>query len=350
VSQIAGDFQSPCAHAEPYWGGHWSAGSHFEIATPTASSGGQGDGAAQLRHAAGEIDFGAGQKSSADLVASASAEVIAEIIETWRQRMDLLRARQRIELQAQAICRRVLSSDDDNQDREKQKAKAAKLWASVKSDPAHPLRTWLTPYLMGIAPFDVAKADAERDLCKLVRKIPIHAWAKTILGLGEVSLAGIIGEAGGKDGIGPGDYKSVSALWKRMGLAVISGGRQRRVTGADALDHGYCAERRSHMWNIGACIIKAQIRSEKDDDGKKIAGSEYSRGELGGVYLARKAYLNERNAGRESPMTPMHIHNDAARYMTKRLLRQLWQEWRRAIGALEAMPKLPAATHSELTQ
>lgn len=255
-----------------------------------------------------------------------SAPGTQQIVEEWLRRMDMLRARQRLELQAQAICRRFVDGD---------KTKAAKLWAEVRKDDSHELRIWLAPFLAAIAPLDAAKSDIEKTLTKLVKQQPIHEWAKGISGLGEVSLAGIIGESG----IGPGEYRTVSALWKRMGLAVIGGGRQRRVTGSEGIEHGYNAERRSHMWNIGGCIMKAQLRSQKDEAGKKIEGSEYSLGELGEVYLNRKAYLRERDPERSAA----HIHNDAKRYMEKRLLRQLWQQWRQAKLAPEPSETVPAA-------
>lgn len=267
--------------------------------------------------------------------------ICQQLVEEWRRRQDFLRARQRLDLQAQSVCRRICDGDED---------KAAKLWAEVKKDADHELRVWLAPYIAGMAPLEAAKVEREKVLAKLVKKLPIYAWAKGVGGLGDVSLAGIIGECGKFQ---PGEYRSVSALWKRMGMAVIEGERQRRVTGAAALDHGYNAERRSLMWNIGCCLIKAQVRSEKDENGKKIPGSEYAIGELGALYLSHKAALAARNeaggfaetaaraverakkagskpndANLEGRITKPHLHNMAQRYIEKRLLRQLWQAWR----------------------
>lgn len=267
--------------------------------------------------------------------------ICQQLVEEWRRRQDFLRARQRLDLQAQSVCRRICDGDKDQ---------AAKLWAEVKKDADHELRVWLAPYIAGMAPLEAAKVEREKVLAKLVKKLPIYAWAKGVGGLGDVSLAGIIGECGKFQ---PGEYRSVSALWKRMGMAVIEGERQRRVTGAAALDHGYNAERRSLMWNIGCCLIKAQVRSEKDEKGKKIPGSEYAIGELGALYLSHKAALAARNeaggfaqtaaraverakkagskpndANLEGRITKPHLHNMAQRYIEKRLLRQLWQAWR----------------------
>lgn len=276
------------------------------------------------------------QKASAD-----TDPTCQQIVEEWRRRQDLLRARQRLELQAQAVCRRICDGDKDA---------GGKLWGEVKKDEGHELRVWLNPYIAGMAPLEAAEIDREKVLAKLVKRLPVYAWAKTVSGLGEVSLAGIIGECGKFE---PGQYRSVSALWKRMGMAVIEGERQRRVTGAAALDHGYNAERRSLMWNIGCCLIRAQVRNVKDEKGKKIEGSEYAIGELGELYLSYKARLIEKNeaggfaetaaraverakkvgskpneANVVGKLTKPHLHNMAQRYIEKRLLRQLWQAWR----------------------
>lgn len=351
----------------------------------TSFSGGHATAYTQPPAAPADTEFCAGQPTTDTHVAGASAEplsggdnldlpptsdthlpepdpVIAQIVERWRVRQDMLRARQRLELQAQAICRRSCGGD---------KVAGAKLWAEVKKNPEHPMRVWLTSFIMAMEPIDAAKAGVEKVLAKLSRKLPVHGWAKGVPGLGEVSLSAIVGECA----TGPGEYKSVSALWKRMGLAVINGGRQRKVSGADALDHGYNAERRSLMWNIGGCLIKAQIRSTKGEDGKKIEGSEFAIGQLGQVYLDRKAYMRAKNEAGEyaeraagivakdkklgkapnkenlaGHLTPIHIHNDSQRYMEKRLLRTLWQEWRRATGRATTIHDLPDAEYLEAAE
>jgi len=306
------------------------------------SSGGHGPPENHLVRAPTGTELRVGQGLHDDRRAHADTDpTCQQIVEEWRRRQDLLRARQRLELQAQAVCRRICDGDKDA---------GGKLWGEVKKDEGHELRVWLNPYIAGMAPLEAAKIEREKVLAKLVKRLSVYAWAKTVSGLGEVSLAGVIGECGKFE---PGQYRSVSALWKRMGMAVIEGERQRRVTGAAALDHGYNAERRSLMWNIGCCLIKAQVRNVKDEKGKKIEGSEHGIGELGELYLSYKARLIEKNeaggfaetaaraverakkvgskpneANVAGKLTKPHLHNMAQRYIEKRLLRQLWQAWR----------------------
>lgn len=273
--------------------------------------------------AAGGTDFGGHNKSDNRPLAAAGADdgqrtierqphhaVVGTITEQHRRRWDFIRARQRLELQSQAVCRRLSGGD---------KVEAAKLWAAVKADPAHPLRTWLAPFLAAMAPLLGAQKDVELSLVKLVKQTPIYEFASQIKGLGDVSLAAIIGECAAPIG----EYRSVSALWKRMGLAVIGGERQRRIAGEAAIEHGYNAQRRSIMWNIGAGLIKAQVRKDPDDEEKRIGTGEY-----GALYLERKAIEILRTKDGE-PLTKAHAHNRAQRYIEKRLLRELWKADRR---------------------
>ena len=225
-----------------------------------------------------------------------------------RRYEDLCRAHQRLLLQCISSCRYACDGD---------KEKGAKLYADVAADPQHPMAMWLMPYHEAMAPLEVAKRQQEKVIAKLGRQLPVWGWAREVLGLSDRFLALIVGECG----IGPGEYRSVSALWKRMGMAVIDGGRQRRVVGDAAVEHGYVARRRSLMWNVGNSLIKAQIRKDPYDEEKRIALGYY-----GQVYLDRKGY--ELANGH----TLILSHNRAKRYMEKRLLRELWQQWRSGVG------------------
>lgn len=281
--------------------------------------------------------------------------LIGNLIEQHRYRWQMIRARQRLELQGQAFCRSFVDGD---------KVAAAKLWADCRKDKEHEFRIWLAPFMAAMEPLIASQLETEKKLAKMVRTLPVYEWAKSVSGFGDVSLSAVIGELG----CAPTDYKSVSAIWKRMGLAVINGGRQRRVTGDAAIEHGYNSERRAIMWNIGACLLKAQVRNEKDEDGKKIEGAAYAIGDFGQLYLDHKASLVARNeAGEfaeaaeaavkaakskgskpnahnlEGKLAPAHIHNRAQRYIEKRLLRELWRAWRQAIARTATSLYSPAS-------
>lgn len=266
-----------------------------------------------------------GQSSSATHTTNAA---VGEIVEVYRRYEDLRRARQRIQLQAMATCRNYAGGD---------KAEGMKLYKKPPPD----LAAWLIPYDLAAEPLSSAIADQEKLLTKLGKALPVAAWADTVPGLSPRFLAAIVGECG----IGPGEYRTVSALWKRMGMAVIAGQRQRRVTGDAALVHGYVARRRALMWNIGDQVaVRQGIRNPKDADGKPTGAVAINK--WGELYLERKAYELARST-EEAPITPMHAHNRAKRYVEKRLLRELWQAWRAANDFTPTNHGLPPAHDPE---
>ena len=137
-----------------------------------------------------------------------------------------------------------------------------------------------------------------------MRQLPIYQFVNQTKGFGELSAAKVIGSASDI-----GQYRNPACLWKRMGLAVIDGGRQRKVADKEmAILHGYSPQRRSLMYVIGESLMKA-------------------KGPYKDIYDQRKAYVATRD---DNPITsPIHAQKDAMRYMTKRLLKDMWTEWRR---------------------
>lgn len=236
------------------------------------------------------------------------APIIDTIRELHRQRQDMHRAEKSLTLQIRAICRRLCAGD---------KGEADKLYKAMDGKGEHPqamIASVLTePFKQARAILEGNRKQIEKHMDKAAKALPIWPWVEAIPGFGAGSLAAVIGEAGDLSG-----YATHSKLWKRLGLAVIDGGRQRRVSGADAIVHGYSPSRRSVVWNIGQCVFKAQSQRVDKETGevKKEAGS-YRK-----IYDARKEY----ELGRVE--TKAHAHNRATRYMEKRLMRDLWRAWR----------------------
>lgn len=251
--------------------------------------------------------IGEGQTCGETQPDTADPELIDAIREQWKRRVAWHRAEKSLTLQAKAICRRLCGGC---------KTEAEKVFKAAHGKGEHDLAniafaaTW--PLIEARNVLEVQRKAVEKQLEKMVKGLHVYEWVKATRGVGSLMLAGIVGEAGDV-----GSYKSVSALWKRMGLAVMPSGRQRRIAGVEALEHGYSPERRSLMWNIGACILKAQVRKDPEDEEKRI-GLDY----LGQLYLERKAYEAERVE------TKAHAHNRAQRYIEKRFLRQLYAAWR----------------------
>lgn len=245
---------------------------------------------ADLRAGEGEVGQSGGdhQRATVDLAAP-----IAEIREQWRRRQSWHRAEKSLTLQAKALCRRLAEGGD--------KAEAELIYKAALGNGEHPMADValaaffpLTEARDGIVRHRKA---VEKRLVKLAGQLPVAPWVEGTRGVGLLSLAAIVGEAGDLSG-----YANPAKLWKRMGLAVMPDGRQRRTSGVAALEHGYSPARRSVVWNIGACIVKAG-------------------GPLKAVYDARKVYESERVE------TKAHAHNRAQRYVEKRFLRELWSAW-----------------------
>lgn len=184
------------------------------------------------------------------------------------------------------------------------------------------------------------EAKLEKECSTLAQQLPVAAWwRENVFKDGFKSLAIIIGEAGnladypltGNQRRGP------SCLWKRLGLAVFhdeSGhglcqgrtfaGLSRDERTAAWIERGYSPRRRARIFTIGDSLIK-------------------KRGPWRDLYLARKKFeiAKAKDAGlevlpaaiakkkKDQAISQMHIHRRAQRYVEKRLLRALWQEWRR---------------------
>lgn len=225
----------------------------------------------------------------------AGAALVGTIIAEARRYEDYTRARQRLHLQALATCRSFCGGD---------KAAGAKLYKS----PSAEIALWLAPYEAAMVPLDAVIGGQKKVLEKLAKQLPVWSHFNGVSGVGAYMLARVVGAAGRPIE----DYRSPAALWKRFMLAVDDGKRQWKDASPAA---------RAIVWNVGECIIKAQIRNPKGEDGKPT-GDRFAIGPLGELYLERREHeaLKVETAG--------HIHNRAKRYIEKRFLRDLWRECR----------------------
>lgn len=245
--------------------------------------------------------------------------IVASIRKLWPIRQAWHRAEKRLILAGKAKCRIYTEGD---------KEKASALFDAIAKGKRSEPEVWfmLRPFLAAIEPLANERAALELRLLKLVRELPVYAWSKSVKGFGELNLAGLVGEAGDI-----GSYRNPSCFWKRMGLAVIAGERQRKVGDADAaLIHGYSPSRRSVAYQLGETLAFHQLQAAAK------SGTEYGKpvGPYGQVYVARR----ERTAVTHPDWTKKHAANDARRVMTKAALRDLWIEWRRLSGDLAPAP------------
>ncbi len=151
----------------------------------------------------------------------------------------------------------------------------------------------------------------EKELSRLGEELPVWSWAKEVRGIGPLGLALLVYETGDLA-----NYATVSCVWKRMGLAVIGGQAQRRVSDVElAKEMGFSPRRRAVMWNIGGALVKQ--------------GEHYRD-----LYLARKETEISRPGcgkskcqGPDGHCRPGHAHRRAQRWMEKKFIADLWGAW-----------------------
>jgi hypothetical protein len=217
-------------------------------------------------------------------------------------------------------------------------SEARKYMLAALKDETHEFHALASATEAGIAPWESERVAHEKRMVVLVKQLPVYAWTKPIKGFGELGLAQIVAEAGG-----PLDkFSTVSRLWKRLGLAVISGNRQgapgKGASAEDWMEHGYNRERRAIVWSIVSdSMFRHQwaAAGEGEETGKP-------KGPYGEVYAQRRA----RTAITHPDWTKGHAHNDARRVMTKKLIADLWSAWRQAIPPAKPTSVMSVATNS----
>lgn len=223
-----------------------------------------------------------------------------------------------------ALVRRGLGwrYDEDEADREKVNGRAARIVAAALAgkdqkpeDQAvfSALASDLAAVATAIEPCAAARHEIELEMKRIVRKLPIFAWAKEVKGFGELGLAVVLAEAGDLSG-----YPKKGHLWKRLGLAPFEGKAYSTwrmkggLTAEDWTEAGYSPRRRAEVY---AVISEPLFRAQS-----------VAQGPYRAIYDRRR----EATAVAHPDWTKAHSHMDALRVITKILLRDLWQEWRRA--------------------
>ena len=267
-------------------------------------------------------------------------ETIDHIQNLFKLRQNMIQAMTKLSLQAQSVLRMSVASEGDFADDDAKAAarkRTEKLYGQVVKDPGHPLFGLIEPYMFAAEPLEARRASYEKEMVRLVKTLPIYPWAKETKGLGDSGLATVIGACGDI-----GTYKSVSAVWKRMGLAVMNGKRQgapgEGATKDDWIAHGYNRRRRSVMWNVGNSLILGMGKFRPVYGEDVDANPDYTyyqrvfahRARYEAARLPKKSgvAIEEAKTGKESYSA--HAANRAKRYAEKRLLKYLYLEWRKA--------------------
>jgi hypothetical protein len=253
-----------------------------------------------------------------------SPEIILELQELQVRRKHWVRQSTKTINGIGALVRREMGWGQVNADNGAIKDKAAKF---VKAFMAGKPFTY-SPSAALVQDLEAAKAQleiswrAERQIAlrmeKLARKLPGYGFAKSVAGFGDLGFAVLVGEAGDLA-----KYETVShsrgyeKLWKRLGLAPYNGqalSNWRRQGGLSAGEWevlGYAPKRRAEVF---AVIEDPLFRHQSSRKGPYHA-----------IYLKRR----ERTDETHPDWSKGHSHGDAKRIMIKRLVQDLWEEWRR---------------------
>ena len=203
--------------------------------------------------------------------------------------------------------------------------KASAAYKRLLTDKQDPL--FLNRVRRILGPFEEAKieqADLAKQMGKLAMTLPVGPWAEGQRGFGAAMLGKIIAEAG-RD---LNDYETPAKLWKRFGEHVVDGKSPKPKRGEKL---GFSPYRRSVSWQLGDGLIKAGGTVEKDNlsPWKTVYESrkryEIERAEAKGLTVVPSAKITKKNADKH--MSEGHVHNRAAKYMRKKFLEALWQEW-----------------------
>lgn len=164
---------------------------------------------------------------------------------------------------------------------------------------------------------DEYRIQVEKQMTEYVKNLSVCEWWNSEKGRSFIGLAIIIGEAGDLS-----NYTNPAKLWKRFGVAVLDrvrqGGLSKGASAEQWIEHGYNRKRRSVLWTIGDSLMKANGKTGKY---KQIYNErkKFKMKELKKEWIA--------NGKKAKDFKPGHAHNCAVRYMTKRLLVDLWNEW-----------------------
>lgn len=241
-------------------------------------------------------------------------EVCNSLVELHRQRQDLHREEKSLTLRIKAKCRRLCDGDTTEADQ------LYKALDSGEHPDAENARSVCDPFLRARVLIHQDRAETEKRMREVAQALPVVEWVKQTRGFGLDSVAALIGETGNLA-----NYPNPAKVWKRLGLAVIEGERQQKKTAAqEAIKHGYSPSRRSVVWNIGECLIKAG--GYYADLYRKRKEVERQKAEAEGLEVVPSARLKDKTKQRSVG----HIHNRAKRYMEKRLVRDLWSVWPRS--------------------
>lgn len=196
------------------------------------------------------------------------------------------------------------------------------------------LGTAMRLFRNAVRPYKLEWERVESEMEALAADLPLaHMADGRIPGFALFGLAILVGEAGDFTA-----YDRKDKLRKRLGLAPYNGlagstwgsekrrGDRKALTNAEWISLGYSKHR---LAQVVGCVTTPLFMAK-------------AKSKFGEIYNARRAHT----AITHPDWKPGHSDADARRYMTQRLVSDLWSEWRRATWFMpqRAMIDAPAST------
>lgn len=173
--------------------------------------------------------------------------------------------------------------------------------------------------LLAIDALAKSREAAEKEMKKLVKNLPTYGFVKDVRGFGELGAAVLYAETGDLS-----NYSGPAKVWKRLGLAPYKGkagsslGGKDGMTKEDWISLGYSPHRRSE---IHSCITDPLFRAQHS--------LKAGYGPYGELYDKRRTKTEAERPDWKG--SKAHHHMDAARIMTKELVKDLWRAHHAAV-------------------
>lgn len=164
---------------------------------------------------------------------------------------------------------------------------------------------FITCCIQAVSLFSANRTALEKEMRSTARQLPVWQWAEGVRGFAELSLAHVIGETGDLS-----NYANPAKVVKRMACAPIKGAMpathrsKGTLTAAEWTDAGYCPRRRSVMFNVSECFVKA-----------------------GGPFREYYDRVKAESVTKHPDWSKGHHNNHAKLLAAKRLLIHLWCAW-----------------------
>jgi hypothetical protein len=190
---------------------------------------------------------------------------------------------------------------------------------------------WHEPLAVVVRDLEAAERAVNRQLARLSRRHFLSGWIEATPGIGLPGFGRLIAVTGALD-----RFATTSKLWAYLGMHVQDGMAPRRRRGQRS---AWSVQGRVVCHQLARSIVRARRSRYREAYDRKKA--EYLARDRRGPSACPFGQTHRDHAGNVLQCDRRHAHAAAMRYAVKRLLRDLWVEWRHA-APLRTRPENPS--------